>query len=229
MASRMGLFAATRTTVTVRGATRPRTRLLGATVTSAVSPLHAVPLPRRRCFPGLCGVVDYNVDNAPCAPFLWAHISVRRCTPETPTSTHGQTDMTHTIIDGDTTTAAPTPTTNATDAPTTTAAQITTGASTTTNCSALGVSGNGVDYRGNLSVTELGFTCQDWSALTGVFSSITAAYPVAGLEDGPFCRNIMGSGNRPWCFTTDPDRVWDYCDICSESSACCAAASPPFP
>jgi hypothetical protein len=214
----MGLFAATLwAVVTVRGASRPIRTGCGTTVTFAVSPLHAVPPPRRR-FPDLCGEVDYNVDNAPCA-----HISVRRGTPETPTSTHGQTD-------GDTNaTDAPTPTTtNATDPPTTTAAQTTTGAPTTTICSALGVSGNGVDYRGSLGVTELGFTCQDWSAQSPHPNPHTlTAFPGFGLEDGPFCRN-PDSEVRPWCYTTDPDKLWDYCDICSESSACCAVASPPL-
>ena len=28
-----------------------------------------------------------------------------------------------------------------------------------------------------------------------------------------FCRNPQNSGKRPWCFTTDRNKRWEYCDI----------------
>ena len=27
------------------------------------------------------------------------------------------------------------------------------------------------------------------------------------------CRNPRGSGQRPWCFTSNKDKRWEYCDI----------------
>ena len=28
-----------------------------------------------------------------------------------------------------------------------------------------------------------------------------------------YCRNPQNSGQRPWCFTTDRKKRWEYCDI----------------
>ena len=28
-----------------------------------------------------------------------------------------------------------------------------------------------------------------------------------------YCRNPRGSGQRPWCFTSDKNKRWEYCDI----------------
>ena len=27
-----------------------------------------------------------------------------------------------------------------------------------------------------------------------------------------FCRNPEGLGETVWCYTTDPDKIWEYCD-----------------
>lgn len=37
------------------------------------------------------------------------------------------------------------------------------------------------------------------------------SYPDKGLDDN-YCRNPDGR-HRPWCFTTDPDTPWEYCNI----------------
>lgn len=36
-------------------------------------------------------------------------------------------------------------------------------------------------------------------------------YPDKGLDDN-YCRNPDGR-HRPWCFTTDPNTPWEYCNI----------------
>ncbi|KAG5846632.1 hypothetical protein ANANG_G00117030 [Anguilla anguilla] len=74
--------------------------------------------------------------------------------------------------------------------------------------------GNGADYRGPTSMTALGVTCQAWSAMTPHHhSSFTpTTHPTKGLESNQ-CRNPDGDGNGPWCYTTDPNKKWDYCQI----------------
>uniref|UniRef100_A0A669BG25 Plasminogen n=1 Tax=Oreochromis niloticus TaxID=8128 RepID=A0A669BG25_ORENI len=74
--------------------------------------------------------------------------------------------------------------------------------------------GNGETYRGPTSVTVLGVTCQAWSAQTPhQHSSFTPeTHPTKGLE-GNSCRNPDGDVNGPWCYTTDRNKKWDYCQI----------------
>ena len=45
---------------------------------------------------------------------------------------------------------------------------------------------------------------------------IPGAYPNTGLFNN-FCRNPDGE-DFPWCYTTDKNKKWDYCDIsiCSD-------------
>ena len=80
----------------------------------------------------------------------------------------------------------------------------------------------GLDYLGTLAVTETGRKCQLW----------TSQYPHAHnkvdiyrwfFPDGSiaraknYCRNPDWS-SRPWCYTMDPKKKWEYCnvDICPE-------------
>lgn len=41
--------------------------------------------------------------------------------------------------------------------------------------------------------------------------NVCARHPDKGLQDN-YCRNPDGR-HRPWCYTTDPDAPWEYCDI----------------
>ncbi|XP_025057793.1 plasminogen-like [Alligator sinensis] len=74
--------------------------------------------------------------------------------------------------------------------------------------------GNGKDYRGTTAKTGSGKTCQAWSSQTphthDYFTPLT--HPHAGLEQN-YCRNPDGDINGPWCYTTDPRKAWDYCEI----------------
>ncbi|KAJ8396209.1 hypothetical protein AAFF_G00020760 [Aldrovandia affinis] len=74
--------------------------------------------------------------------------------------------------------------------------------------------GSGATYRGSTSMTALGVTCQAWSAMTPhQHSSFTPrTHPDKGLESNQ-CRNPDGDVNGPWCYTTDPSKKWDYCQI----------------
>ena len=73
--------------------------------------------------------------------------------------------------------------------------------------------GNGADYRGDVSTTEKGYTCQIWTSQEPHGHDRTQQnYPGTGLGDHNTCRNPDGE-LRPWCYTTDSDVRWDYCDI----------------
>ena len=86
--------------------------------------------------------------------------------------------------------------------------------------------GLGRGYNGTRSITQTGKTCQAWNTQAPhQFILPAEQYPeIAGGHN--YCRN---PGSRapggPWCFTTDPDTRWEYCDVpkCSKylSEVCC--------
>ena len=68
------------------------------------------------------------------------------------------------------------------------------------------------DYRGSISVTEYGLTCQRWDSQSPhEHTRIHQEYPESGLVQN-YCRNPDGEP-RAWCYTTDPDVRWQYCDV----------------
>ncbi|XP_026068758.1 hepatocyte growth factor-like protein isoform X1 [Carassius auratus] len=71
--------------------------------------------------------------------------------------------------------------------------------------------GKGEDYRGKVSTTKSGRTCQQWWSK---FPHDHGRTPSAanGLELN-YCRNPDSDPNGPWCYTTDPDRRYESCDI----------------
>ncbi|XP_072493804.1 plasminogen isoform X2 [Notamacropus eugenii] len=74
-------------------------------------------------------------------------------------------------------------------------------------------SGNGRNYRGTLSKTKSGITCQKWSDLSPhVPNYAPSKYPDAGLEKN-YCRNPDDDVKGPWCYTTNPDIRYEYCDV----------------
>ncbi len=58
-----------------------------------------------------------------------------------------------------------------------------------------------MDYRGTVSRTESGATCETWGA----------DWP--GMEEVSYCRNPGHVGVRPWCFTNREENEWEYCNI----------------
>ncbi|KAF7651922.1 hypothetical protein LDENG_00103850 [Lucifuga dentata] len=77
----------------------------------------------------------------------------------------------------------------------------------------------GEDYQGKVSKTEGGLTCQRWDSQTPYeHSNSPSAHPGKHLEEN-YCRNPDGSA-RPWCYTTNPSKRWEYCPVprCSKLS-----------
>uniref|UniRef100_A0A8B9ZB46 Plasmin n=1 Tax=Buteo japonicus TaxID=224669 RepID=A0A8B9ZB46_9AVES len=111
------------------------------------------------------------------------------------------------------------------DPPATTAQNVGLTTPTTSDC----INGNGKDYRGTIAKTARGRTCQEWSSQKPhshkYFTPVT--HPRAGLDKN-YCRNPDGDVNGVWCFTTDPEKKWEYCEI----PRCCNYPSrlfcPPF-
>jgi hypothetical protein len=69
------------------------------------------------------------------------------------------------------------------------------------------------DYRGTISKTISGRTCQNWADRTPHAHGYDPSdYPEDGL-DANYCRNPYGWNDRAWCYTTDPDARWEYCDV----------------
>eukprot|EP00041_Stephanoeca_diplocostata_P036329 m.1319955 g.1319955 ORF g.1319955 m.1319955 type:complete len:385 (-) comp24845_c0_seq32:2773-3927(-) len=90
--------------------------------------------------------------------------------------------------------------------------------------------GTSTDYRGNVSTTISGRTCQQWGAQSPHSHSITPSnYPLGGLGDGShnFCRAPDGY-YLLWCYTTDPFMRYDICaDGCNPDAPTPPPTAPP--
>ncbi|CAB4014749.1 coadhesin-like isoform X2, partial [Paramuricea clavata] len=71
---------------------------------------------------------------------------------------------------------------------------------------------NGSSYHGNISVTASGIPCQSWTEQCLHRHTMNETYPELNNAQN-YCRNPKNSGQRPWCFTTDRNKRWEYCDI----------------
>ena len=78
---------------------------------------------------------------------------------------------------------------------------------TTGSCSR----GNGWGYRGQVDTTEFGLPCQAWTSQTPHRHPRLPPHEVLGA--GFACRNPWGLSHRPWCYTADPTRRWQYCHV----------------
>ncbi|PFX27312.1 Angiopoietin-1 receptor [Stylophora pistillata] len=81
--------------------------------------------------------------------------------------------------------------------------------------------GVGVGYRGSVNVTRSGRTCQSWKS-----QCPHRHWRIPTKDDSNMCRNPDSSApNGPWCYTTDPNVRWEYCNV----SRCPPRELPPPP
>ena len=75
---------------------------------------------------------------------------------------------------------------------------------------------NDSGYRGNQTKTRSGKTCMNWTSQNPHSHSNTPEKkPNRGLGDHNYCRNPsepVSSSDTIWCYTTDPNSRWEYCD-----------------
>ena len=70
------------------------------------------------------------------------------------------------------------------------------------------------DYRGRQSITRKGLTCQAWEAQEPHSHTRTADKHIGDGLEANYCRNPTDAkvDESVWCYTTDPETRWDYCD-----------------
>lgn len=73
----------------------------------------------------------------------------------------------------------------------------------------------GNSYRGYQTTTRTGRTCQRWTSQSPHQHSMTwKGFPEGNMEAAMnYCRNPDREPDGPWCYTTDPEVRWEYCDI----------------
>mmetsp|Transcript_31960 Transcript_31960/g.69987 ORF Transcript_31960/g.69987 Transcript_31960/m.69987 type:complete len:174 (-) Transcript_31960:27-548(-) len=80
---------------------------------------------------------------------------------------------------------------------------------------------NGQTYRGLVSHTASGRTCQSWTSQHPHRINVAEADDDAdGLGNHNFCRNPSGSQDKPFCYTMDSNKETEACNIpeCPEDS-----------
>ncbi|XP_039907654.1 prothrombin isoform X1 [Simochromis diagramma] len=90
--------------------------------------------------------------------------------------------------------------------------------------------GNGVNYEGDISITQSGRVCQHWrhSFPHPIFREYNTSEPGSNLKEN-FCRNPDHRPEGPWCFTKDPSVQKETCrvPICGEDFVPPTVATKP--
>eukprot|EP00302_Diacronema_sp_CCMP2436_P010630 CAMPEP_0179907934 /NCGR_PEP_ID=MMETSP0982-20121206/44237_1 /TAXON_ID=483367 /ORGANISM="non described non described, Strain CCMP 2436" /LENGTH=958 /DNA_ID=CAMNT_0021808931 /DNA_START=29 /DNA_END=2906 /DNA_ORIENTATION=+ len=85
---------------------------------------------------------------------------------------------------------------------------------------------DGSDYVGQVRRTAGGKYCQRWDETYPHNHEYTSAtYPQSDLGAHNYCRNPDGE-HSPWCFTTDAEEEWDFCDVPAPSHTCAGNKVP---
>ncbi|KAK9889022.1 hypothetical protein WA026_004308 [Henosepilachna vigintioctopunctata] len=75
------------------------------------------------------------------------------------------------------------------------------------------VKGRGRFYQGKVNVTESGILCQRWDSQSP-HTHVSPPNVFPELENSEnFCRNAGGEEVKPWCYTSNGTKRWEYCDI----------------
>lgn len=74
---------------------------------------------------------------------------------------------------------------------------------------------NGSAYRGGQHMTRNGFTCQEWSEqYPHQHKYFSPKYrEERGTGEHNSCRNPDEKYSEVWCYTTDPGKRWDWCEV----------------
>ena len=77
-------------------------------------------------------------------------------------------------------------------------------------------------YRGCQTQTIGGYECQPWmSQFPHAHAQTEDRFIDETLEEaGNYCRNPDG-GDTIWCYTTDPEKRWEYCQPAPVNAALC--------
>lgn len=80
-------------------------------------------------------------------------------------------------------------------------------------CSALvAASSYNYNYQGDLTITRSGRKCQNWN------SQSPHGHRFSGAAHGNICANPDNMVLGDWCYTTDPDKRWEYCGFRREGN-----------
>ena len=74
----------------------------------------------------------------------------------------------------------------------------------------------GLEYIGNVNKTKMGTTCQRWDSQTPHKHTFYQPdnFPDSSLDEvANSCRNPDNYYGGPWCYTTDPEKRWEFCDV----------------
>nr|XP_012146391.1 PREDICTED: tyrosine-protein kinase transmembrane receptor Ror2 isoform X2 [Megachile rotundata] len=75
------------------------------------------------------------------------------------------------------------------------------------------IKGNGRFYMGKVNKTKSGLDCQPWNAqVPHDHDRPPDVFPQIRYGEN-YCRNAGGEEPTPWCFTMDPVKRWEHCDI----------------
>ncbi len=65
---------------------------------------------------------------------------------------------------------------------------------------------------GTVNMTVSGKTCQQWGSQSPHSHTLTPFSRIY-LSGHNYCRNPEKRGDMPWCYTTDTDTRWEYCNV----------------
>lgn len=71
-------------------------------------------------------------------------------------------------------------------------------------------------YLGQRNLTWTGLECQRWDSQSPNQHRWNKAedFPDETLYDAAnYCRNPDTKSGGPWCYTTNPNKTWEYCDV----------------